>query len=257
MAEISKRDFVSIIITSYIPNNERAVFMRESISSLIENTNYPYQLIVVDNGGSMRESEWLLSKADEGEIHVYIRNGTNMHFGYARNQGLKLAHGGYICIADNDIKYKKGWLTECVAVLEGNPNHKIYATPFAYPTTAMNKRYHQGFLEFKDKEYELNMRAGSNCFVVKREDFRAIGGFGAHRIAGSHWTDTATKKGYLACVVPGQYAVDQGLRKGYNLGESIPIKLKMKGKSIYFNQDEYKKRHSEKEFLNDTFDSVI
>lgn len=249
----NQNDFCSIIITHYAMNGERSETMRASLNSLIENTKYPYELIVVDNGQSIEDSEFLLKLANENKIHVYVRNGNNMHFGYARNQGLALSQGDYICIADNDIYYKPGWLEKCIEALNEFRYKNIYATPFDYPTGVMRERYDKGVLKKGGVEYRLNSRAGSNCFVIRRFDFKRIGGFGAHRIAGSKWTDAATRLGYDALVIPGGYAIDLGLRRGYNLSQSIPIKLDLQGQEFYFNRDEFLKSNPDKKFIKQRY----
>ena len=121
--------FASIIITHWAMNDERSDVMVKSIASLNEVIKYPYELIVVDNGGSEEDSEFFNSLVNHGRISTYIRNSNNRHFGYARNQGIAVAQGDYIAIIDNDILHKKDWLTDCIKVLEDNPNEKIYATP--------------------------------------------------------------------------------------------------------------------------------
>lgn len=244
-----KTKFCSIIIASYVDNEERDKMFRTSLDTLHRRTKYPYELIVVDNGGNKELSQWLSSRAGAGVINTYIRNKNNMHFGYARNQGLKLAHGDYICIADNDILYYEGWLTKCVDVLEAHPDKKIYATPMPYPMSSLNHRYHAGYLDYKGESYELHQRAGSNCFVMRKKDFEEVGEFTHHRIAGSYWTDAANRAGYLACVLPDLRATDMGLRKGYDLKKSIPINLTLSdGTEVYFNEDEFKKKNPSKEY---------
>ncbi len=246
---MEKTKFCTIIITHFAMNDERSETMRESLNSLWNNTHYPYELIVVDNGNSKEDSEFLMDATRDGLIHTYVRNARNMHFAYARNQAFALSHGQFICIADNDIRYHDGWLTECVEVLESDPDRKMYATPMPYPMIGLNERYHQGWYHFKGKKYELNMRAGSNCFVIRREHYEEIGGFPAHRIGGSKWTDLAVKAGYLACVLPTVYAEDMGLRKGYDLKKFIPINIKLQnGPEIHFNEDEFRKHNPKVEY---------
>jgi glycosyltransferase involved in cell wall biosynthesis len=221
-------------------NDERSDVMTKSITSLIENINYPYELIIVDNGGSKEDSEFFNDLVEKGHVSTYIRNSNNRHFGYARNQGIAVAQGDYIAIIDNDILHKKDWLTECIRILEENPDKKIYATPIDYPQDAQ----YNGKVRYRtDKfgECSLNMRAGSNCFVIRYEDLMKIGKFAIHRVAGTKWTDSAVKLGYLACVLPEGYVEDMGFRKGYELNDYKPVYIEFKnGDKIYFNRDEYK-----------------
>lgn len=237
--------FTTIIITYFAQNQERSDFLRKSLLSLIETTrDTPVELIVIDNGNNIKDSFYLLDLAHEGVINTYVRNSTNMHFGYARMQGLNMANGDYICIADSDIDYKKGWLEACIAVLQTHENRKIYATPIYNVAHWLPKYWHKDRLLVDGEEYGLNSRAGSNCFVVRRQDFEEIGGFLAHRVAGTKWTERACKLGYLAAVTPRVMADDMGFRKGYNYKDAIPIReVLSNGKEVYFNEDEFRRNN--------------
>lgn len=248
---MAKTKFVTIIMTHYAMDEVRSALMRQSLDNLIRTLDYPSELIVVDNGGNIADSQHFLDYAHAGKINTYIRNSNNMHFSFARNQAIKLAHGNYICIIDNDILYTKGWLSKCVDILERNPKRKIYTTPLGYPTPVLRKKYHQGWLKYKGERCELNMRAGSNCFVIRKKDLMEIGMFPVHRIGGSYWTNNASRAGYLACVLPSIYAQDVGLRRGYNLSQSIPINLTLSNDAkIYFNRDEFQRLNPDLEYYN-------
>ena len=237
--------YTSIIIASYIPDELRAKTFRTSLESLLETTReLPVEIIVIDNGGDIAITNWLNDLISAGLIQCLVRNAQNMHFGFGRNQGLANAGGNYICIADNDILYKEGWLEKCWEVLDEYPLRKFWATPIAYPDLPNGNtihRYDAGELELNGETILLNGRAGSNCFVVRRKDFEEIGNFLNHRIAGSRWNDVAVRKGYVAAVIPGNYVSDMGLRVGYNHREALPVyRVLCNGKKIYFNQDEFK-----------------
>jgi glycosyltransferase involved in cell wall biosynthesis len=227
--------FCSLILTHYGSTKERSELMKLSVKSLIDSLDYPTELIVVDNGNVPEDSNYLLDLTTLGLVQLYIRNANNMHFGYARDQGIDLCHGEYICIVDNDLIYKKGWLSECINVLESTPDQKYYATPMPYQT---NRKFDRGTLTLNGKVYDLNSRAGSNCFVIRRTDLDTIGHFQYHRIAGSRWTDAATKAFYLAIVLPSHLVSDEGFRKGYDFTQIVPINLTLSdGTKINFNQD--------------------
>lgn len=211
---------ISIISTHWAMNEGRSDTMRASYNSLFFTTPPETEIIIIDNGESLEDSKWLLEKTHEGKIATYIRNRKNMHFGFGRNQGLKLASGDYIVIADNDIFYTPGWLEICVDFLERNPG-KHLATPLIPDTmnATRDDRWAGAIGAWK-----LNYRAGSNCFVMRRKDFEEIGFFDIHRIAGSKFTDRYIRKGYLMAVIPRPRAFDMGFRQGYNLKEPIPHK---------------------------------
>jgi glycosyltransferase involved in cell wall biosynthesis len=239
--------FVSIIITHFASGKDRSDLFRKSLESLIVSTKLPYELIVVDNGGNLEDSKFLLSLTEGGVINTYIRNSNNMHFGFARNQALRICNGDYIAVCDNDIIYKEGWLEACIDVLDQNSDKKIYATPI-YNVTHWRPKFWQGEVEANGKVFRLNMRAGSNCWVTRRKDFEAIGDFSIHRVAGTKWTNKAVGSGYLAAVTPERMIEDGGFRHGYDFKESKPVRLNLhNGEEVYFNEDEFIKNLENKD----------
>ncbi len=242
--------FVSIILTHFAVNEKRSELLRKSLESLFQNTTFPYELIVVDNGGNEKDSQWLLELTSQGKINTYIRNTSNMHFGYARNQGLRLCNGDYIAIVDDDIWYYPGWLEACIKVLDAYPDRKIYATPVYNVSHWLPRFWLKEVLEVGGEIYRLNARAGSNCFVIRRRDFEEIGEFLCHRVAGTKWTEEAIEKGYFAAVTPEVLIDDMAFREGYNFQIPLPIKITLSnGKEVYFNNDEWKRNNRGFDYL--------
>jgi len=239
---MDKTKLCSIIFVHYHKDEKRSEQMMASMNSLVETTkSYPCEIVVVDNGQNEQDSQFFLSLVVGGAIQTYVRNANNMHFGYARNQGMVLSNGDYICISDNDIIYTPGWLEACVAVLEKYPHKKIYATPVYNVAHWLPKFWHDEVLEVGDRAYRLNSRAGSNCFVIRRKDLKEIGGFLCHRVAGTKWTEKAIRLEFAVAVTPDVMVDDVGFRDGYNYKEAIPIKeILTNGKEVYFNEDEFK-----------------
>src|SRR3990167_8479320 len=239
--------FTSIIVTHWTDSDFRSNALRKTLTTLFETTKHlPTERIVVDNGGNVEDSKYLLDLTEKGEIDSYIRNHNNMHFGYARNQALRICNGDYICISDNDIIYNPGWLDACLAVLDAYPERKIYATPIYNVAHWRPKYWHPEVLEVSEKIYRMNRRAGSNCWVMRRKDFEEVGDFWVHRVAGTKWTNQAGAKGYWAAVTPDIMVNDFGFRKGYSTNALIPIKINLhNGDEIYLNQDEFKNKNSD------------
>jgi glycosyltransferase involved in cell wall biosynthesis len=241
--------FTSVVFVHYASNPERSKMMRKSIDSLLKSTSLPFELIVVDNGGSIDDSIFLLGKTDRGEINTYIRNDNNRHFSFARNQAIRMSNGDYIAIVDNDILYDKGWLEECISVLEKYPHERIYATPVYNVAHWRPKYWLKETLEVNGKTFRQNRRAGSNCFVIRREDLQEIGDFYIHRIAGTKWTDRAWSLGYHAAVTEEVMVKDQGFRKGYNLNDALPVKLHLHNCDVYFNEDEFRVKNPDLTYI--------
>lgn len=241
--EINDDNFVSIIWTHYAMNDVRSEMARASLETLIETTkNVPCEIIVVDNGNNLRDSKHFLELAHKNKIQHYIRNAENLHFSYARNQGILLAQGEYVAIVDNDILFDHKWLQLCIGMLEQFPDKKFIASIIYYPYTSatLDKRYHAGTIQGK-YEYKLNQRAGSNCMVMKKKVFEEIGVFPLHHIGGSHFTDNLVRGGYVTILPPEKFrymAKDCGLRRGYNLKQGFTfVKTLTDGSKKYYDKN--------------------
>lgn len=201
----------AIIVTHWAMDDKRSEKMRICIESIIE-TAPEAEIIVVDNGGSLADSLYLLMQCNSGNITTYIRNTSNIGFALARNQALKLTEKKYIFISDNDIKYSKGWLEECRDYLENN-NGKVMATPLLPdPVTRHKKIRWVG----EKGGWKLNDRAGSNSFMMRKSDFDKIGFFQHGHKPGSKYVDKYVRMGYSMACMPKPKAIDLGLRQGYN-----------------------------------------
>jgi glycosyltransferase involved in cell wall biosynthesis len=196
----------------------RSEMMRESLESLVENTIYPHELIVVDNGSPKDDTDYFVELTRKGKINTLIRNKNNMHFAFARNQALALATGDYICISDNDIKYTTGWLTWAVDILGKYPDRKLIATPHITPEKD-NQKYMRGELDGN----RLNSLAGSNCFVCTRQTMEDIGLFKHHQVGGTYWHRSMNKKGYVVVAPPKDIVSHISHKGGYNMYEEIKV----------------------------------
>ena len=136
--------YVSIVICHYTHvddfgglrgsrSPDRSIMLRQTIESLAKNTTFPCEIIVIDNGGTPDDTDYLVGKVREGVINILVRNKNNMHFAFAWNQFFRIATGDYVCFACNDIKYRQGWLSQTIAGLENYLDRKLIATPYITP----------------------------------------------------------------------------------------------------------------------------
>lgn len=201
---------VSVVYTHWAMNPERSAIMRRSMQSLIDSSNGELEILVADNGGSLADSQWLLELCEAKKIAVYLRFRENMHFAYARNILLDLASKEYIVIMDNDIYVMEGWWQECVEYLK--KNESVIATPLVADMAHRARKFWVG----EKGGWQLNMRAGSPCFMMDRKAYALFGKFPLHNKAGSFYADTISRKGYAVGVMPQCKAIDLGERRGYN-----------------------------------------
>jgi hypothetical protein len=94
---MSKSPFFSIITPTY----NRAQYLGEMIESVQAQTFEDYEHIIVDDGSTDNSAE-LLQKAEESDNRIKVITQENRGRSAARNVGLDIAQGKYICFLDSD-----------------------------------------------------------------------------------------------------------------------------------------------------------
>ncbi len=90
--------FFSVIIPTY----NRASFICKAIESVINQTFQEWELVIVDDGSKDNTKEVVERYKDERIIYVYQENKERSA---ARNKGIELSRGDYICFLDSDDYY--------------------------------------------------------------------------------------------------------------------------------------------------------
>lgn len=212
----------------------RGDLLKRLILSIHAHTDYPSELIVLDNGGdhnSNSDTLWLLEKVNDGTVNTIVRYKENRHFAYSWNEGARIATGDYLVFVCNDIEVAPGWLSACIKILDTYSDRQYVATPFiTYDKTKQT-------IEITPEGYRVNTRAGSNCMVVRRSDWEKLGEFPIHRIGGSLWYTKNFRAGWRFVAPPEDLARDNGWRHGVNF--TVPIVVKktlLGGDEIHFEE---------------------
>lgn len=227
---------VSIIISHYSKVDDfgevkargqrsRSAMLYDTIESLEKNTNYPAEIIVVDNGGD--DDVYLLDMVKKGIINTYIRNKNNMYFGWAWNQGYKLATGDYLCFTCNDIGFKENWLAQTIEPLLKYPDKKLIATPLITPDKDRDK-YMRGTLD----GYRLNSMAGSNCMLMGRDIRETLGDLSTNRVASYLWYAKMKALGILMVAPPVNLADHLAHAGGVNFNAEIKVVKELLNKEV-------------------------
>ncbi|MCD6290041.1 MAG: glycosyltransferase [Anaerolineae bacterium] len=118
------RPKVSIVIPVY----NKAPYVREAVeSALQQRVSFPYEVIVVDDGSTDGSAEVLEQLADERPELVVIHQ-ENAGVAAARNRGIQLAMGRYICCLDGDDAIDPLFLERTTAALDADPGLGIAYT---------------------------------------------------------------------------------------------------------------------------------
>ena len=153
---------------------------RECIDSIMRHTDYPYRLILIDNGSDRETEDYLkgLKGTKDARDLLLIRNSENLGFVKAVNQGIKASDAPYLCVMNNDTIATSGWLKEMVAVMEAHPEIGLMNpssnTSGQFPEGTSVDAYAAGLRKSRGQIQELYTFRGF-CMLLKREVVEKLG----------------------------------------------------------------------------------
>lgn len=218
----------------------RLEYTRTTLNSLLNNTNYPYELIVIDNGSQPDTKNYLISQHEKGYISRLILNRNNIGKANANNLGWIQATNDYVCTVENDVEFTDpDWLTKCVEALQGipqlgivsftnhlrqicndnntewQPNKKNFITPdgkniwLDVITQDSHPSAFNGVYKFKDGS-QARIGAGEEMIpgniVTRRDVIEKVGYHALRPVAyfssASDFTIRVRKEGYITAYLP-------------------------------------------------------
>ena len=109
---------ISVVIPSY----NRKEFLKRSIDSAINQTKKPFEIIVVDDGSTDGTETMIKSDYD----FVKFIKQKNKGVSAARNIGIKVSIGEWICFLDSDDEWKKDKLEKQINAMKSNSGYKLF-----------------------------------------------------------------------------------------------------------------------------------
>lgn len=110
------------MLTAVVPVFNKVDLTKRCLESMLANSKILSQLVVIDNASGDETPKYLESislRFKEKGIEVsLIRNDTNLGFGRACNQGVRLAKGQYVAIVNNDTWLMPAWDEALAKTLE-------------------------------------------------------------------------------------------------------------------------------------------
>lgn len=191
-------------------------YTEQAVESIIKNTDYPYRLIVIDNGSEKETKEYLESLKNDKRLpgYILIRNEENQGYTIATNQGMEISDAPYVCLHNNDTIVCKGWLSEMVAVAESskeigivNPNSNNLGSRKPW-CMSLDKYAEKLMKEHKGQYIEMATAIGF-CYLVKREVINKIGilkvGYGLGNFEDTEYCIRAFRNGYKSVFARAAY----------------------------------------------------
>ena len=121
MTQNEKKDSIDIIVLTY----QRKLFIKEFIEQLYLRTEYPFRLIVLDNGSTDGTIEWLKETKDKGLIwKLVFLNSIPMAMAFTK--GMECVESEFFIVTQDDLIppiVSPCWLTQMVDAIEGNTDY--------------------------------------------------------------------------------------------------------------------------------------
>jgi GT2 family glycosyltransferase len=166
-----------------IPVFNRPAELFELLKSLTQQTYHDFEVIVVEDGSSIRSATLVESFKSELDVHYLSQKNTGQ--GFARNNGMSQAKGDFFIILDSDVILPKHYL-EVLHRAIGNKNLDAFGGPDAAASDfsnlqkamdfAMTSFWTTGGIRGKLKDPSKYQARGFNM-GVSRQVFEKLGGF--------------------------------------------------------------------------------
>jgi GT2 family glycosyltransferase len=154
---------------------------KNCIESILNNTDVPSKLIIVDNGSEKNVRDQLSRVKGNDNVKVtIILNEKNLGFARGMNIGIRNSNSQFVCLLNNDTIVTPGWLNNMIEVGLKNPGIGVInpaSNNFGqYPPKGKNLEAYSGELrkQFAGKYTEVGQCIGF-CMLIKRELIEKIG----------------------------------------------------------------------------------
>lgn len=126
---MKKNPLVSVIV----PNYNHAVYLKERIDSILNQTYQDFELILLDDCSTDNSRDILLSYKDNPHVTQIVFNETNSGSPFAQwNKGVELASGEWIWIAESDDWALPTFLHKCIDAIISHDNIGVVVSPVTY-----------------------------------------------------------------------------------------------------------------------------
>lgn len=207
---VVQNPMVDLVIINY----NTLSYLKQCIFSIMNNTNYPHQIIVVDNG-STDGSQAYLHRLPNVKT---VLNKENLGYAAACNQGIAAGQGEFVVVLNSDIIVHKGWLTSMVLTAQRDPEIGVVGPKMVNEqglivgvgvTELTSECAPRGWLK-PDRDDLYNQQedcysVGGACYLIRREALKRTGAFDENYFFYFEETDLSLRmleKGYRVVYCP-------------------------------------------------------
>jgi len=197
-------------------------YTRQTIESIYQHTETPFNLIVIDNGSADKTPEYL--RADDRFLH--IENESNLGFASAFNLAFPFVNTPYFAILNNDIVVTDGWLKKMIRTMESDPQIAIVGprsnyvsgpqmdTNAKYSTIGEMHAYAKNAIYATQEPARIFHRIVFFCTLLRSKLLAEIGGlderFGLGNFEDDDYCRQVVQKGYKCAIDDGVFVHHYG-----------------------------------------------
>ncbi|MBQ8493261.1 MAG: LicD family protein [Alistipes sp.] len=169
-------------ISVVIPLYNKELEVERALSSVINQSLAPEEIIVVDDGstdGSRAIVERLIEEHPSAHIRLIVQE--NSGVSAARNRGIREAKGDYVALLDADDMWLSGYIAEVCRLMEYYPDADAYTT--AFDIVNDNKRVAapvptcEGYVNPAEEALRGRYPIIPSTATLRKATIEAVGGF--------------------------------------------------------------------------------
>ncbi|KZX17061.1 glycosyltransferase family 2 protein [Methanobrevibacter filiformis] len=109
-------------VSVIIPNFNGKHYLKTCFDSLIAQSVYIKEIIVIDNGSTDRSQDFIKEFTNKYDYFKLIENKTNEGFSIAINQGIMEASADFVFLLNNDVEVKKDAIKNLLIAIKKDSN---------------------------------------------------------------------------------------------------------------------------------------
>lgn len=165
-----------------IPLYNKAPYIKKAIESVLKQSFKDFELIIVDDGSFDDSLQVAKAICKDTHCNYQIIHQNNAGVSIARNNGVAVSNGDYICFLDADDWWTPVFLERMDSFIKEYPQAGIYGSNYYYVknnrqrvcVTSNVKGYINYFATYADK---LQMPLWTGAVCIPRDVFFEFGGF--------------------------------------------------------------------------------
>jgi glycosyltransferase involved in cell wall biosynthesis len=167
-------------VSVIIPCFEQGEFLMDALSSVYEQAHDSWEIIVVDDGSTQRDTIAAIDAVADWERLTIIRQ-ANRGLPAARNAGIKVAKGRYVVPLDADDELGAGFLEEMTGALTAAPR-----AAFAHCWAELFGDIAAIWVTRPFNLYQLLLgNSVVGCVALRRQAWQEVGGYDESMVSGN------------------------------------------------------------------------